>query len=93
VPVPFGVGPLIKGVVVGVQYQCTKYRLIRCSWGGILVLLAVQAKTRDFIRMLMLGAYTMEAIPSIAVYVADLYFCYLYLFVQLQTVLVTEITT
>lgn len=33
-------------------------------------LLAVQAKTRDFIRMLMLGAYTMEAIPSI---VADLH--------------------
>ena len=58
---------------MGAQCQSTKYRLIRCSWGGILVLLAVQAKTRDFIRMLMLGAYTMEAIPSIAVHVADLH--------------------
>lgn len=91
-PVPFGVGPLIKGVVVGVQCQCTKYRLIRCSWGGILVLLAVQAKTRDFIRMLMLGAYTMEAIPSIAVHVADLHL----LFVSICTTSnssVTEIMT
>ena len=75
-PFTFGVVPLIKGVVVSSwcaipMYQICNYRLIGCSWREMLVLLAVQAKTRDFIRMLMLGAYTMEAIPIIAGHVAD----------------------